>query len=101
LNKLRISPEAAEDLAEISKGWIHNVSEDKSIEIIRRILDRAEQIARFPYSGRSREDLGAGYRSFVEEPYVIYYQVIDIGVELLGVVHGRRDQRRALGLDEA
>jgi len=40
---------------------------------------------------------GGDWRSFREGSYVIYYREIEGGIEFLRVVHGKRDQRRALG----
>ncbi len=44
-----------------------------------------------PYSGRDRQDLRRGYRSFPVGQYLILYRVAEPGVEIMRVLHGRRD----------
>lgn len=58
-----------------------------------RILNRAEQIARFPESGRQIEGVAPNVRELVEGDYRIIYLVQTARVDILAVVHGRRDLR--------
>jgi toxin ParE1/3/4 len=41
--------------------------------------------------GRSREELAAGLRSIVLKPYVVFYRPLDDGIELIRILHGKRD----------
>jgi toxin ParE1/3/4 len=50
----------------------------------------------FPESGRSREELGPGYRSLVVEQHILFYQVEPRRVTVVRILHGRMDARRAL-----
>lgn len=43
--------------------------------------------------GRSRDELRAGYRSFPVGQYLILYRVGEKAVEIMHVLHGRRDLR--------
>lgn len=60
----RVAPRAEVDLDDI---WLYVARESSSIEIANRVVDtitaRFHMLANFPYMGRSREDLGPGYRS--------------------------------------
>ncbi len=47
-----------------------------------------------PYLGRQRDDIRLGYRSFPVGEYLIFYRVMEPGVRIMHVVHGRRDLRR-------
>ncbi len=44
-----------------------------------------------PYIGRRRDQLRSGYRSFPVSEYLIFYRVSKPGVQIMHVVHGRRD----------
>ncbi|MGH2587886.1 MAG: type II toxin-antitoxin system RelE/ParE family toxin [Dehalococcoidia bacterium] len=50
-----------------------------------------ELLAATPQAGRRRDELGSGIRSFPVGSYVIFYRPIDGGVEIIRVLHGRRD----------
>ena len=44
-----------------------------------------------PHAGRRREELRSGYRSFPVGEYLIFYRIMEPGVRILHIVHGRRD----------
>jgi toxin ParE1/3/4 len=44
-----------------------------------------------PYSGRPRDNLLPGVRSMPVHPYVVFYRVRNEAVEIIRVIHGRRD----------
>jgi toxin ParE1/3/4 len=50
-----------------------------------------ETIGTFPNAGRQRVELGAGIRSFPILPYVLFYRVHARRVEIVRLLHGRRD----------
>ena len=64
-----------------------------------RLLDsfRAtfDLLAATPAAGRRRDELGQGVRSFPVGTYVVFYRVVGGTVEILRVLHGRRDLGRA------
>ncbi|WP_366664784.1 type II toxin-antitoxin system RelE/ParE family toxin [Mesorhizobium sp.] len=59
-----------------------------------RLLDRIEarwqQLATYPFSGASREDIAPGIRHLVVGEYLTLYRVGEDSVEILRVLHGRR-----------
>ncbi len=74
--------------------------EDAGIETADRLIDRLTDsfamLARTPHAGRRREDVGEGVRSFPSGNYLIYYRKPTRGrVQILRVIHGRRDQKKA------
>ena len=85
------SPEAEQDLLAI---WIHvarEASPDVADEQL-RFVDRAcEALAQWPHSGRARDELFRGVRSIAVEAYVVFYRVEDSAIEIIRVLHGRRD----------
>ncbi len=52
-----------------------------------------------PESGRSREVLSPGLRSFVVAPYVVFFRSTADTIEILRVLHGRRDIERIMRED--
>ena len=48
-------------------------------------------LAENPEMGRTRNDLETNLRSFPVGNYVIFYEVIVGGIEVLRVLHGARD----------
>jgi toxin ParE1/3/4 len=47
-----------------------------------------------PYAGRQRDELRPGYRSFPVGEYLIFYRIMEPGVRIMHVVHGRMDLKR-------
>lgn len=88
--RVQVNVEAEEDLiriwAEIAE---HNeVAADKYLKILN---DRIESLFEFPDRGKPRDDLIVGVRMLVEGKYLIFYRVENLRVEILRVIHGRRD----------
>ena len=81
--------------ADLDEAWDYLAQ--KSPAAADRLIDRfvaaARVHARFPESGRSREELRPGLRSFVVKPYVAFYRPVEGTIEVLRVLHGRRDIR--------
>jgi plasmid stabilization system protein ParE len=71
--------------------FIARDSEPAAALTISRILDRAEQAAQFPLSGRMVPEFGIpALRELFWREYRIFYRVLDEAVVVRGVVHGRR-----------
>ncbi len=64
-----------------------------------RILTCGEMLSKNPLTGRARNDIAPGCRSFVKRNYILYYTPLEIGIELMRVAHGMRDQKKALGIE--
>jgi len=50
-----------------------------------------EDLARHPQMGESRPELGRRIRAFSVGSYVIYFQTVDAGVEIVRIIHGARN----------
>ena len=85
------SPEAEQDFLSI---WIY-VAREAAADVADaqlRSVDRAsEALAEWPHSGRARDELFRGVRSIAVERYVVFYRVGNSAIEVIRVVHGRRD----------
>jgi toxin ParE1/3/4 len=91
--RFQVSLQVETDLGEI---WLYVAQEagDGAIasRVVNSITDRFALLAKFPHMGKSREvDLGPNRRSFAVNNYVIFYRVRSGQVEILRVLHGRRD----------
>jgi toxin ParE1/3/4 len=48
-------------------------------------------LAQFPELGRGCEQYGAGLRRYPVDQYVIFFRPITNGIEVVRVLHGKRD----------
>ena len=83
-------PLAAADILDI---WDY-IAED-SLAAADRWVDQLDAkfrlIATQPLMGRTRDDLSPGLRSFPCARYVIFYQALDDGIDVVRVLHSARD----------
>lgn len=88
-------PAARDDLVAI---WAYIAAD--SVHYADDTMDRIEQclhiLADGPRMGRSRPELRDGLRSFVIGNYVIFYEPLDDGIDVIRVLHGARDAASAL-----
>ncbi|HEY3245827.1 MAG TPA: type II toxin-antitoxin system RelE/ParE family toxin [Phycisphaerae bacterium] len=91
--RIDITEEAAYDL-EGTWAYIAHHSEPAARRFIGRILKKLELLAEQPGVGRSRQELGRGFRSYPVRKYLIFYRRVDDGVQVIRVVHGARDLER-------
>lgn len=84
------SRRARQDLIEI---WNHVAADDPAAAD--RLLDRLDaacsSLVEFPYLGPNRDDIRPGLRYLVNGHYLILYRVIAHRIEIVRIVHGRRD----------
>ena len=62
---------------------------------IDRLTDTFDMLLTMPQAGRLREEFRENLRSFAVENHVILYRTVSDGIDILRVVHGRRDIRLA------
>jgi plasmid stabilization system protein ParE len=61
-------------------------------QLVDRLVARLEQATRFPESGREVPEVQRPeIREFVEAPYRLIYRVHASAIEVLSIVHGRRE----------
>jgi toxin ParE1/3/4 len=63
--------------------------------MIDRLTDTFDMLLTMPQAGRLRQEFREKLRSFAVENYVIFYRTVSEGIDILRVVHGRRDIRPA------
>lgn len=95
---LRWTPRAGLDLEEI-KAYIEQEDEDTAINVIRTILDQAEQLRSFPESGallRAKRHAKDRMRSLTVQSFVLFYHYDGKQVSVVRVLRARREYRALL-----
>ncbi|CAM5434079.1 Toxin ParE3 [Aquamicrobium terrae] len=84
------SASAEEDLIAI---WLHIARENPRAadRMLDAIETRWQQLAVHPFSGPARDDVQPGLRHLTMRDYLILYRVGDDAVEIVRVLHGRRN----------
>jgi toxin ParE1/3/4 len=61
---------------------------DEAVRDLFRVCDR---LVDHPFLGRPRNDLIPGLRSILAHPYIVFYRVSGSNIEVVRVLHQRRD----------
>lgn len=56
-----------------------------------KLESKFQLLAQFPSSGKVRDELLAGLRSYPAGDFIIFYRLVEKTVEVVRVLHGRRD----------
>lgn len=86
-----ISARAEDDILEI---WLHIAADnvDAATRLNSTFHDTFRTLADTPYMGRARDELPIpNLRSFPVKEYIIFYRVTERGVEVVRILHGKRD----------
>jgi toxin ParE1/3/4 len=94
--KLRLSPEAEEDLTDILAYTIRTWGHEQAIAYRATLYRALGELVDFPSLGRARDEFGAGTRSHVAGQHVIIYRVTDDEIAVSRIIHVRRDIEREL-----
>jgi toxin ParE1/3/4 len=81
---------ACQDLNEIADYFAEN-NVEAGDRFFRAFDRKCQQLATFPNSGKSYASIRPDLRGLALEGYVIFYRILDDGIEILRVVSGRRD----------
>jgi toxin ParE1/3/4 len=71
-----------------------------AIAKLRDIVRASDRLERRPRDGRLRDKLAPGMRSILAQPYVIFYRIAARSVEIVHLLHGRRDIEAEFSEDE-
>ena len=96
--RLVFAENAERDLTEIG-DFIARDNAAAAAQFVMRIHEHCQLLAARPNIGRERPELAQQLRSFPLGRYVIFYRAVDDRVEIVRVLHGARDLRRALNPD--
>lgn len=99
MNQCYLSPSASRDLNDIADYFLaYNIEAGEAL--FREFTRKCKNLIQFPRLGRSYEWLRPGVRGIPLDGYIIFYQVVDDGIEILRVVGGRQDLQAVFN-DEA
>jgi len=90
VSRCTFTARAEADLEEIG-DYIAQGSPARALAFVRRLRDRCDALARYPYSGRARPELRPELRSMPTGSYVLFYRPLADGIEVVRVLHGRQD----------
>ena len=85
------SPQAEADLFEIWRYGAAEFSSKQADMHLRKLSAACVQLAEWPNSGRARTEIAPELRSVLVSPHVVFYRVTGIAVQIVRILHGRRD----------
>jgi len=95
-HRLVISPAAVNDLKEIYQYGLRQWGRAQSESYLATIKSRLWLLTQQPLMGTERNELLAEARSLSIKSHTLYYRVTANMVEIIRVLHGRRDPQRHL-----
>jgi toxin ParE1/3/4 len=90
MSRVTRRPQAEADILEIW-GYIAEDSMDEADRWLLALCERLELWATQPKMGRSRDELSRGLRSLVFGRYVVFFEPLPDGIDVVRVLHGSRD----------
>ena len=89
-----------QDLREVRRYYARIASPEIADNVLRSIDRATTRIAERPLARRSREELMPGLRSALARPYTIFFRIRNDDLEIVRVLHERRDFPAAFKKDE-
>ena len=94
-----ISPTAIRDLEEISDYYAqHNIAAGDCL--LNKFSKKCRYLTQLPKIRRSYEHLRSGMRGLQLDHYILFYQLLNDGVEIMRVLRGDRDLEALFESDE-
>ncbi|MTF37676.1 type II toxin-antitoxin system RelE/ParE family toxin [Cyanobacterium aponinum] len=81
---------ASRDLNEIAEYFAQN-NLVAGENFFREFNRKCQQLTKFPYSGKSYAKIRQDLRGLSFQKYIIFYRLLDNGIEILRVVSGSRN----------
>jgi toxin ParE1/3/4 len=90
---VRFREVAYDDLVAI-EDWLEPKSPRAALQVIERILDECERLARFPFLGHAGRVEGTREWITPRQPYIIVYRIdADLDeIDVIGVFHAAQDR---------
>jgi toxin ParE1/3/4 len=89
--QIRLTLQAKQDLCDVWRGFAEFSGLKIADDRLKIIQQKFRQLGQFPRSGRSREDLLPDLRSLPANDFIIFYRISKTHIEVVRVIHGRRD----------
>ena len=85
------APRAKRDLGDVWRYYARVASTEIADKLLREIEGAAERLSENALRWRARDEIMRGLRSALVHPYVIFYRIENGVVEIVRVLHGRRN----------
>jgi len=89
------SPQAEADLEALLEA-LHRRDPAIAERYATAFHEKGRMLAQFPELGRLRTEIAPHVRSTLVHPYVLFYRIVGDEVQILRILHGRRDLRRIM-----
>jgi toxin ParE1/3/4 len=99
MSRYVISPQARTDIKAICQ-YIARDSRQAAGKVRGLFYEKFKFLRQYPFVGEARPELGADPRSFLVRNYVIFFQPITDGIQVVRVLHGSRDIAATFDVDE-
>ena len=90
MSRLALRPEAVADLESIEE-YIALDDVEQALSFLERLHEAMALLSTQPEMGRARLELGPRVRSFPVGQYIVFYQPIANGIDVVRVLRGGRD----------
>ena len=90
MRTVKVAATAEEDLKGIW-AYVAQHNEEAASKLIKEITGKFAVLSDYPQMGREQHKLLVNLRSVAVKGYIIFYQPLENGVEILRVLHGSRD----------
>lgn len=90
MSRCDFRPAAEEDLESIA-DYIAEDNPSRAVTFVQELRKKCRLLAEMPKSAPARPELGSNIRSRPTGNYVIYYRPVSDGIEIIRILHGRRD----------
>lgn len=87
---LKFTRLAREDFQRIG-DYIAKDNPIAAFNFVHRLQERCSSLAEHPGTGHKRDELSPNLRSATEGEYVIFYRTLPDAIEIMRVIHGKRD----------
>ena len=90
MGSYRLVNDATDDLIQIA-DYYSDKNPDYCEQLLAKFTRQFEMLVVLPKMGRERDELLPRMRSVVVSPYSTFYRIVGEDIEILRVVHGRRN----------
>ena len=95
MRRYRYSTAADSDLDDITE-YYSSRNPGAGAAFFTDLESRCRITASFPKTGRPRDAIGPGIRSFVVRSHVVYFRAEEDGIVILRILHGSREVTQAM-----
>lgn len=90
MSRFKISTTAAQDLEDIW-SYVAKNNPRAADNLFDKLREMFAKLAKFPQMGQGRSDLALSLQSFPVRNYLIFYRIIEEGIEIVRIIHGSQD----------